>query len=113
MTYLLRWLPWLRALVESRDYYKAEAARWESSFHAASRRADGADARVEDLKKMVDYLSRSTNGRNVFTRVDPAEIPVPSDATLPQRPRQARDVVREMTQKTMTALYKASAEQPS
>lgn len=111
MTRLLRWLPWLRVLVESRDFYKAEAARWEASFQQASRRADAADARVEDLKKMVDYLSRSTTGRNVFTRVDPVEIPVPSDVPTPQRPRQARDVVRELTHKTMTDLYQAS--QPS
>ena len=109
----MRWLPWFRALVESRQFYKIEAARWEASFHQAAKRADGAEARVEDLKKMVDYLSRSTTGRNVFTRIDPAEIPVPSDAPVSHRPRQARDVVRDMTRETMTALYEASMQNPS
>jgi hypothetical protein len=84
-----------RDLLAEQAEQRSENARLIGEASSANARAEEAEKRVEDLKRVVDSYSHQATRRYVFAK---AEAPVSTPVVLPEpRKRMARDVAAERT----------------
>lgn len=91
-----------RDLMAENAELRAEVSRLTGESSASNARAEEAEKRVEDLKRVVDSYSHQATRRYVFSK---AEAPVAQAVEILPEPRRrmARDVIAERTRQAFAA----------